>query len=334
MSVRHGLYVIQRTSDQGRPFDHIAVSRFRQNLPWSLMRPVMYHNIYSRYNHDRYGLAPNEKFNGGTVSISDDLPNRIIYGKITIKTGIERFTEDGAIFIDGTEVRDIDVVVLATGYKYSYDFVEEGVIRLEDAFPHLYDLVWPVDLQPATLAVIGLVQPFGPVPPILEIQARWAARVFAKKCQLPSVAKRIADVDQMYRVTKKRFGITSSRYTIIVFFIQYLDKIAGYIGCKPRLWQLFFSDNSLWRKIYFGGATPPQWRLHGPGKWEGAKDAIERVEERTWYPLQTRQTGGYGKEGVYDGWISLLKKLLLGIAFLVLLKYLMSNGHMTFPEKA
>ncbi|XP_061177253.1 dimethylaniline monooxygenase [N-oxide-forming] 2-like [Saccostrea echinata] len=322
MSTRKGFYVFQRTYHEGRPFDHTILCRFRQHIPWSLMRPFMYHRIFDRYNHDKYGLSPNQRYNGGTVSITDDLPNRIIYGKITMKTGVERFTENGAIFIDGTELKDIDVIVLATGYKYSYDFLEEGVVKLHDAFPYLYDLVWPVDLQPATLAVIGLVQPVGPVPPTVEMQARWATRVFSEKCQLPSVATRVAEVDQKYVLSKRRFGIESSRYTIIVHYIPYMDKIAGCIGCKPPLWRLFFSDNALWRKIYFWGTTPPQWRLHGPGKWEGAQDAILRVEENTWYPLRSRQAGTNSKEGIYEGWISLLKKLILGLLLLIFLIYI------------
>jgi dimethylaniline monooxygenase (N-oxide forming) len=108
------------------------------------------------------------------ATVSDDLPNRILYGAVNIKSNIEKFTEDGAIFDDDTVLDNIDVVVLATGFKYSFPFLDDSIFEVDNHFPYLYELVFPVDLQQSTLAVIGLVQPFGGLPPILEIQARWA----------------------------------------------------------------------------------------------------------------------------------------------------------------
>lgn len=293
----------------------------------------MYHEVNNRYNHTKYALSPNTRFNGGAVTISDDLPNRIILGTINMKTDVERFTENGAVFVDGTELTDIDVVILGTGFNYSFPFLQKDVVKIDNAFPNLYDLVFPADLEPPTLAVIGLVQPFGGLPPILEMQARWAARVFSGNCKLPSVSKRIQEVEKKH-VKLKSMGVNSAKYTLVVFFIQYIDKMAQYIGCKPNLWRLFFTDNALWRKLVFGPCTPSQWRLEGPGKWSGAKNAIEHVEENTWYPLQTREAGKHETEGLYDGYIDLFKKILILVAIFILLRYLFSNGYMTFPVKS
>jgi dimethylaniline monooxygenase (N-oxide forming) len=102
---------------------------------------------------------------------------------------VKEFTQNGVIFDDGTKVDNIDIVILATGFKFSFPFLEDSVVRIENNFPYLHELVFPVDLNPPTLAIIGLVQPFGALPPILEMQTRWAARVFSGKCQLPPVAR-------------------------------------------------------------------------------------------------------------------------------------------------
>lgn len=159
ISTRTGTWVIQRAADQGRPFDHVAITRFRQGIPWPYLRPFMYHGVNNRYSHSKYSLSPNTRFNGGAVTISDDLPNRILLGRINMITDVERFTENGAVFVDGTELDNIDVVILGTGFKYSFPFIQKDAIKVENAFPFLYDLVWPADMEPATLAIIGLVQP-------------------------------------------------------------------------------------------------------------------------------------------------------------------------------
>lgn len=332
MSTRRGTYVIQRAADYGKPFDHDAINRFSQSLPWSLMRPIHYNRINQRYKHSNYGLSPNYPFDAGTVTISDDLPNRIILGTINIKTNVTTFTERGAKFDDGTELDNIDVVIIGTGFNYSFPFLEQSIVKVEDHFPYLYELVFPAELNPPTLAVIGLVQPFGALPPILEMQARWASRVFSRNCKLPSPSKRMEIVEKRRQFIKKKY-VDSPRYTLQIYFIQYLDKLAEKIGCKPNFWKYFFTDPKFWYKLYCGPATPPQWRIEGPGKWEGARDAIERVEEKTWYPLKTRDAGAHEADGLYDGWIKLFKKIGILIIIFLFLRYVISNGYATFPLK-
>ncbi|XP_060588657.1 flavin-containing monooxygenase 5-like [Ruditapes philippinarum] len=333
MSTRRGTYTIQRAADFGVPYDHIAITRFRQSLSWKLMRPYHFYKLNHRYRHRNYGLSPNFNFESAGVTISDDLPNRILLGAISIHNDVKHFTEDGAVFVDGTQIKDIDVVVLGTGYVYSFPFLDESIIKRDGHFSYLYKLVWPTELNPSTLAVIGLVQPFGPLPPVLEAQARWAAHVFAGRSQLPTNAKRLDAVEKWREFVKQKY-VDSPRYTTQIYFIQYIDEVAKFIGCRPNLWKLFFKDINLWSKVVFNPATPPQWRLEGPGKWEGARNAISRVEEKTWYPMQTRKAGDHERDGLYDGWIELFKKLAIVILGLILIKFLFSNGYHTLFIKS
>ena len=296
------------------------------------MRPIHYHRVNRRYKHSNYGLSPNFRFDGGAVTISDDLPNRILLGTINVKADVTTFTEHGAKFEDGTELDDIDVVILGTGYNFSFPFLDKDIIKIDGHFPYLYELVWPTQLHPPTLAVVGLVQPFGALPPILEIQARWASVVFSGTCKLPSVAKREAFIEKRRSFIKAKF-VDSPRYSLQIYFIQYIDRVAQHIGCKPQLWKHFFQNPSLWYKIYFGPATPPQWRLDGPGSWKGAAEAISKVEEKTWYPVKTRAAGKGERDGLYDGWIKLFKRIVLfGLVFF-LLRYVFANGYVTFPVR-
>ena len=318
--------MIQRAGDYGIPFDHLAVNRFSQRLPWSLMRPVFFNRINQRYKHSNYGLSPNYSFDAGVVTISDDLPNRILYGRLSVKCNVKEFTENGAIFDDGTVLNDIDVVIFATGFNFSIPFLEEGVIKLDGHYPHLFELVFPTELNPCTLAVVGLVQPFGALPPILEMQARFAASVFNGETKLPSISKRMEAAEQRLAFIKSKY-VDSPRYSLQVYFIQYLDKISKYLGCKPNLWKHFFKSPRLWYKIYFGPSTPPQWRLDGPKAWAGAKESIENVQYNTYYPMKTRQSGEGEMDGLYDGWIKLGKKIAMYLFILFLLRFLYVNGY-------
>ena len=53
-----------------------------------------------------------------------------------------------------------------------------------------------------------------------------------------------------------------------------MDEIAGLIGCQPDLWALWMSNWTLASQVTFGPAVPSQYRLKGPGKWDGAAQAI------------------------------------------------------------
>ncbi|KAK3594327.1 hypothetical protein CHS0354_024263 [Potamilus streckersoni] len=329
ISTRRGTYCIQRAGEFGSPYDQVAITRFRQALPHSLMRPVHFHKINYRYCHANYGLSPNFRFEGGQVTISDDLPNRILIGAISIHENVERFTETGVIFEDGSKAEDIDVVILGTGYKYSFPFLDDSIVKVEGHFSYLYKLVFPVDLKPCSLAVIGLVQPFGPLPPVLEMQARWAARVFAETCTLPPPRKR-QEVVKKWRDYLRKTYVDSPRYSLQIYFIKYMDELAGFIGCRPRLWKLLFENPKLWYHVVFGPSSPQQWRLEGPGKWEGAEESILRLEEYLWYPMQTRKSGSGERVGLYDGWIHLFRNIAILVLFVIFFCFIISNGYHTY----
>ena len=332
VSTRRGTYCIQRAADFGVPYDHIAITRFRQALPYKLMRPYHFYKLNSRYRHRNYGLSPNFNFESASVTISDDLPNRILLGAISIHNDIKQVTERGAVFVDGSEVKDIDIVILGTGYVYSFPFLEKSVIRRDGHFSYLYKLIWPTELEHNTLAVVGLVQPFGPLPPVLEIQARWAAQVFAGGSKLPSQGTMFGAVEKWRNFVKKKY-VDSPRYSTQIYFIQYIDEIAKCIGCRPNMVKYFFTDPKLWYKIFVCPATPPQWRLDGPGQWSKARTALETVNENTVYPMATRKSGEHERDGLYDGWIELFVKFAIGLVLMFLIRFFLSNGYHTFPIK-
>ena len=110
--------------------------------------------------------------------VNDDLPNRIACGSVIIKPNIKRFTKTGVEFDNGTFEDNIDIVVMGTGYKFGFPFIDKSVIEVKNNVVDLYKYAFPPDLAQPTLVVIGCIQPWGAIMPIAELQCRWAARVF------------------------------------------------------------------------------------------------------------------------------------------------------------
>ena len=47
------------------------------------------------------------------------------------------------------------------------------------------------------------------------------------------------------------------------------------------------------------------------------------MEERTYYPMKTRQAGQGERDGLYDGWISLFTKVGVLLLVLLLMRFFM-----------
>lgn len=83
--------------------------------------------------------------------------------------------------------------------------------------------------------------------------------------------------------------VVSKLTPLQVDFVEYMDDLAKDIGVRPNLLWLFLTDYSLFKKVMWGPVTAYQYRLMGPGKWEGARKAIFTQCDRMYQPLKTRQ---------------------------------------------
>ncbi|XP_071421435.1 flavin-containing monooxygenase 5-like isoform X2 [Pithys albifrons albifrons] len=289
LSTRRGAWILNRVGDQGYPIDTILTTRMKtflqELLSPSLACDYMEKKLNARFDHMHYGLKPKHRVINQHPTVNDDLPNRIISGRVRVKPNIQEFTETSAIFEDGTR-EDIDVVVFATGYSFSFPFLEGCVKVVENQLP-LYKFVFPPDLEKPTLAFIGLIQPLGAIMPISELQCRWATRVFKGLNKLPPRHNMDADIKQKKEIMAKRY-VKSQRHTIQVDYIPYMDELACQLGVKPNLLTLFLTDPKLAMEVLFGPCTPYQYRLRGPGAWAGARKAILTQQQRIIKPLQTR----------------------------------------------
>nr|XP_026237323.1 dimethylaniline monooxygenase [N-oxide-forming] 2-like [Urocitellus parryii] len=291
ISTRKGSWVLSRISEDGYPWDSVFHTRFssmlRNVLPRAIVKWMLEQQMNRWFNHENYGLQPQNKYLLKEPVLNDDLPSRILYGAVKVKPRVTGLTETSAIFEDETVEEDIDVIVFATGYTFAFPFLEESLVKVEDGRVSLYKHMFPPQLEKATLACIGLIQPLGSIFPTVELQARWATRVFKGLCSLPTEKTMMEDIVTRNERRIDLFG-TSQSQILQTNYVDYLDELASEIGAKPDLVSLFFQDPKLALKLYFGPCNSYQYRLTGPGQWEGARRAILTQKQRILKPLKTR----------------------------------------------
>jgi len=114
--------------------------------------------VERRFNHEKFGLKPAHHVLAAHWTVNDELPNRLSCGTIVIKPNIAEFTRDGLRFVDDTEVKHVDSVILSTGYTFEFPFVENGhLIPVQDnKAGDLYLQMYPVETADwNSLAMIG-----------------------------------------------------------------------------------------------------------------------------------------------------------------------------------
>lgn len=290
LSTRRGAWIMNRVGDNGFPLDlhfNRVLDFLRLILPFGVYCGLGERQLNQRFDHALYNLKPKHRLFSQHPTVNDELPNRILSGTVQVKPNICRLQGSSVEFDDGSVVEDVDLVVFATGYRFSFPFLASHVTSVSGNKASLYKYVFPPELERPTLAIIGLVQPLGAIMTISEMQARWATRVFKGCTKLPSVASMLKDVQCKQETMAKRY-VPSQRHTIQVDYLNYMDEIAVLLGVRPNIPRLLLTDPRLGLKVLFGPGTPYQYRLKGPGKWAGARQAIFTQWERVAQPMQTR----------------------------------------------
>lgn len=287
LSTRRGAWLSRRVGPNGMPFDVFQRTRLRnyiaQVLPRSLSDAYFEGIANAFFSHEAYGLKPKHRYSSQHATINDDLPNLILSGKVLVKKNIAAFVEDGVLFDGDDLVTPVDDVILGTGYQIKFPFLPKDVVSVVDNHVQLYKYVFPPQLRHPSLAIVGLVQPIGAIFPVSEMQSRWVAEVLSRRCSLPSTKDMHEDIERKQEAMRLRY-VASPRHTIQVDWISYMDELAGQIGARPHLLKYFFTDNELFR-VLLGPAVSYQYRLEGPHRWPGARQAIIDSHHRVLYPL-------------------------------------------------
>ena len=170
-----------------------------------------------------YGLPrPDHRVLHAHPTVSDDLLTRLGHGDLTVLPNIDRFEGSKVFFVDGS-AHEVDVVVYCTGYKVSFPFLDQRVVRAADNHVDLYRRV--VDPDHHGLYFVGLIQPIGAIMPLAEAQSHWVADLVTGEAALPTYDEMRRQIRQYDEAIRARF-VASKRHTIEVDFHKYRSEIA------------------------------------------------------------------------------------------------------------
>ncbi|KAG8555873.1 hypothetical protein GDO81_017848 [Engystomops pustulosus] len=290
LSCKTGVWVLQRLGKEGLPYDlgfiRRSVSWIHNIMPPAVSRWMLKKYMNDQFNHDLYNIQP-EGVAWREPLVNEELPSCIMSGSIMIKQQVKKFTETSVHFEDGSVVENLDIVILATGYDYSFPFLDESIIKKDENKGSFYKKIIPLRIEKPTLAFIAFVLPIGPAMVVGELQSRWATRLFKGLHKLPDPVGMRKEMQRDEQRRKKWFGASENNFRR-TDYVSYMDDLASDIGVSLNIWKLFLTDPVLAWKVVFGPCNSFHFRLTGPGKWDGAREAIMTQWDRIAKPLSTR----------------------------------------------
>lgn len=221
LAMRRGAHIVPKFIF-GVPTDHLTDSVVAR-MPLKVQQVSMAAMLrLAQGKVTDYGLPkPDHAVLHAHPTVSDDLLTRLGHGDLTVKPNIDRFEGRKVFFEDGSAA-EVDVVVYCTGYKVSFPFLDERVVRAADNHVDLYRRV--VDPDHPGLYFLGLIQPLGAIMPLAEAQAEWVADLVAGEGALPTYDEMRAQIEEYDDRVARRY-VASKRHTIQVDFHKYLAEI-------------------------------------------------------------------------------------------------------------
>lgn len=283
LSIRRGTFVIPRVNSHTGLNNDYDTNRLRYSAPimvrdsliWWRETISYYLGALDNEATIRYNFYKSSR--AGAMSQfackSDRFVSCLANEQCTLKPAISELTENGARFVDGTEWEG-DTILLCTGFNGKVNFLtmpnNEPVPCMSRMFKKTF-----IPHIGSSLAFIGFARPsIGAIPPIAELQARYAALVMAEQRHLPPQREMMEIVD--FDRVNHNFSQDIARPTL-VNWIQFMDQVADLIGCRPDPYYLFKDPKFMWA-VMTGPMVDAQYRISGPGKNpELARDTIMRL---------------------------------------------------------
>lgn len=265
-SQRKQRYVLSKLI-AGVPVEHLAFTRFgalaAESFPIdAVARELKNFIVRSCGKPEQYGAlaAPDNVLEAGITQNQNFLP-LVAEGRILAKPWIENINGRSVRFSDGTTI-EVDALIFGTGFDLDLPFLaDEQRKLLEPDGEHINLYAHTLHPDLAGLAFLGLYDIVGPAFPVLELQARWLAYVWAGRRPMPSYEEMSNGLDA-YRAGRHLPAAVPMHLLAVLF--------ARLAGVEPRLDEY----PQLARPLLFGPLSPPSFRLTGP---DALPDAAEQV---------------------------------------------------------
>jgi dimethylaniline monooxygenase (N-oxide forming) len=256
VAMRRQRYVLQKLL-AGVPTDHVAFTRFAAQagrvLPPEAIAAAMKQMVLENCGSpEQFGAPrPDDNIFAAGLTQSQNYLALVAEGRIQPQPWIKAIDGQTVHFADGSS-EAFDAIILGTGFGLTLPFVSETIaanLGLDGYHIDLHDHTLHPDLD--GLGFIGLYPLVGPYFPVLELQARWLAYVWAGLRPMPSIETMQEGVST---ARARRSGPRDvPMHALAILF-------AAHAGVEPRpeAWP------ALERALWFGPLSPASFRLTGP----------------------------------------------------------------------
>lgn len=225
LAARRGVWIIPKYIG-GRPVDQPALKLLRDpRVPLKIRHRVGELVLRQAVGKlSSYGLQePDHRFGEAHPTVSGRILDRIGHGTITPKPNIASLEGEEVRFTDGSRVH-ADVVIYCTGYKITFPFFDEDLISAPENHIELFHRVFHPEMN--NLFFVGLLQPWGAIMPLAELQGNWIGDYLRGQYALPPASELHREIAADYRAMRKRY-VASKRHTIQVDADDYIYKVNG-----------------------------------------------------------------------------------------------------------
>jgi dimethylaniline monooxygenase (N-oxide forming) len=256
VAMRRQRYVLQKLL-AGVPTDHVAFTRFAAQagrvLPPEAIAAAMKQMVLENCGSpEQFGAPkPDDNIFAAGLTQSQNYLALVAEGRIQPRPWIKAVDGQTVHFADGSS-GVFDAIILGTGFRLTLPFVSEMIaasLGLDGYHIDLYDHTLHPDLD--GLGFIGLYPLVGPYFPVLELQARWLAYVWAGLRPMPSTET----MQEGASATRAR---RNGPRDVPMHALATLFAVHAGVEPRPEAWP------ALERALWFGPLSPVSFRLTGP----------------------------------------------------------------------
>uniref|UniRef100_A0A0B6ZFD7 Flavin-containing monooxygenase n=1 Tax=Arion vulgaris TaxID=1028688 RepID=A0A0B6ZFD7_9EUPU len=314
IAVGGGMWIIPRCFSSARTLDLMfSRSIIHSSTGVNKINEILMDEAERKLDHESAGIRPSKPPVFDRYGLSDDLPVKMLSGRVQPYGRVTRVNDNQVHFQDGKVISGIDAIILCTGFNPDLSFLDMKIVQ-ESGKMEMFKMMFPLNVKHNTLAIIGHVGGDAPLALLYELQARLAALVMSGKHQLPSRSKMQKDVDKWNDHAYARKGSFRSYFVSADLLTE---SIAEEIGCYPTFWKVLLRDPLLAYRNWYGPIFAAQYRLLGPdSQWNESAKTCHILYEEGHSSIRHMEKNKFNPKGVSGNYTSTITILAI-ISFLI-----------------
>ncbi|KAL6247394.1 hypothetical protein RBB50_005740 [Rhinocladiella similis] len=255
-------------------------------------------------------------------TISDTLIPALAAGKIESVHAPKRVLDDRQVELDDGTVVSVNTIIFCTGYSLDYSLLgkydptrslavesttADSSVNLTET-PRLYQNIFSLD-HPSSLAFVGTAALIFPAFVLSDLSSMAIAQVWSNKPDTPTLPSQI-EMENWY---SEHLSYVSTIRSLSPYgkFVKmsvrngpWLSWVQDAAGCELvsyldffslKAWKFYWSDPKFSKLLCHGIWSPHVYRLFDPKRpngrkrWDGAKEAIEKVNADVQVGLEQRR---------------------------------------------